>query len=114
MIKLAVAALSNVALIALSVAHASTITNLDDKDHTITVIEAKSTRDQVLRPSATLKGICTKGCVIRLNDGDDSEYELKGSEVVSIEDGYLYYDNPPGEAVPEADDADAPSEPGTR
>lgn len=112
MIKQAVTALANVALIALSVAHASTLTNRDDKDHKVTVIEAKSTKDQQLRPSATLKGICSKGCVIRLDDKDDSEYELNGSEVVSIEDGYLYYDEAPGAQVPAAGDADAPSQPG--
>jgi hypothetical protein len=65
-----------------------------------------------LVPSAALKGICQKGCVIRLNDSDNDEYELKGSDVVSIEDGYLYYDGPPASAVPKADDADQPFEPG--
>lgn len=110
MVKLVVAALANVALIAVSVAHASTLTNRDDKDHKVTVIEAKSTKDEVLRPSATLEGICSQGCIIRLNDDDDNEYELGGSEVVSIEDGFLYYDTPPGGEVPGAG-ADAPSQP---
>lgn len=112
MARLAIAALANVVLVALSVAHASTLTNRDDRDHKVTVIEAKSTNDQVLQPSATLKGICSSGCVIRLNDDDDSEYALNGEEVVSIEDGYLYYDEPPGAQVPGADDADTPSQPG--
>lgn len=110
--KLAVAALTGVALLAISVAHASTLTNRDDKDHKVTIIEATSTKDQVLRPSATLEGICSKGCVIRIDDDDGSEYELNGSEVVSIEDGYLYYDGAPGAPVPEAGSADVPSQPG--
>lgn len=114
MAKLAIAALVNVAFIAGSVAHASTLTNRDDRDHKVTVIEAKSTKDQVLRPSATLKEICSKGCVVRLNDDDDSEYALNGDEVVAIEDGYLYYDEPAGAQVPEAGDAATPSQPGAQ
>ncbi len=67
-----------------------------------------------MKPSAVLEGICAKGCVIRLNDSENDEYELKGSEVVSIEDGYLYYDGPAAEAVPKADDADQPAAPGAK
>ncbi len=92
-------------------AHASSITNHDAKDYKVTVIEGKATKALVLKPSATLEGICPKGCVIRLNDSKNDEYELQGSDVVSIEDGYLYYDGPPASAVPKADDADQPSEP---
>lgn len=72
------------------------ITNRDDKEHKLTVIEddgAKKT-DHVLKASQVLEGICGKGCVIRLNDSEEDEYELEGAEVVSIEEGYLYYDGP--------------------
>lgn len=72
------------------------ITNRDDKEHKLTVIEdegAKKT-DHVLKASQVLEGICAKGCIIRLNDSEEDEYELEGSEVVSIEEGYLYYDGP--------------------
>jgi hypothetical protein len=108
---MAVAASLSVVLLWSPVACASSITNRDDKDYKVTVIEAKATKDHVLRPSAALDGICEKGCVIRLDDKESDEYELKGSEVVSIEDGYLYYDGSPPSAVPKADDADQPSEP---
>jgi hypothetical protein len=50
--------------------------------------------------------------VIRLNDSENDEYELQSSDVVSIEDGYLYYDGPPASAVPKADDAEQPFRPG--
>jgi hypothetical protein len=109
-----VAASLTAVLLWFPVACASSITNRDDKDRKVTVIEAKATKDHVLRPSAALDGICEKGCVIRLNDSESDEYELKGSEVVSIEDGYLYYDGPPASAVPKADDADQPSEPSVK
>ncbi len=92
---------------------ASSITNRGDKDWKVTVIEGKTTKDHVLAPSAALDGICEKGCVVRLNDNEEDEYELRGSETVSIEDGFLYYDGPPASAVPKADDADRPFEPGS-
>ena len=45
-----------------------------------------------LSPPDAVKAL--KGCVIRLSDSENDEYELEGSEIVSIEDGYLYYDGP--------------------
>jgi hypothetical protein len=102
------------ALISVPTAYASSLTNRDDKDHKVTVIEGKAAKTRVLRPSAVLEGICVKGCVIRLNDSESDEYELKGSEVVSIEDGYLYFDGPAANAAPKADDADQPTVPGAR
>ena len=110
---MAVAAAVTAALYWVPSACASSITNRDDKDWKVTVIEGDATKDHVLASSAALDGICLKGCVVRLND-DKDEYELKGSETVSIEDGYLYYDGPPASAVPKVDDADRPSEPGAR
>jgi hypothetical protein len=98
----------SVALVWLPSAFASSITNRDDKAHKVSVIEGNAAAAHILRPSATLEGVCTKGCVIRLNDSERDEYELKGSEVVSIEDGYLYYDGAPASAVPKAGDADRP------
>ena len=104
----------SVALIWSPIAYASSIKNRDDKDYKVSVIEGNATNVHILRPSASLEGVCQKGCVIRLNDSENDEYELKGSEVVSIEDGYLYYDGPPASAVPKAGDADQPSEPSAK
>jgi hypothetical protein len=100
------------ALFWVSGACASSITNRDGRDHKVTIIEGQTTKDHELAPSAALEEICNKGCVIRLNDDEKDQYELKGSETLSIEDGYLYYDGPPASAVPKADDADRPFEPG--
>ncbi len=94
-------------------ARASSISNRDDKDWKVTIIEDSATKDHVLAPSAVLEGVCIEGCVVRLNDNEKDEYELKGSEPVSIEDGFLYYDGPPAKAVPKAEDADRPFEPGS-
>ncbi len=108
------AASLSVALIGFPGAYASSITNRDGTDQKVSVIEGNAAADHILRPSATLEGICSKGCVIRLNDSQKDEYELKGSEVVSIEGGYLYYDGQPASAARKAGDADRPQEPSTK
>jgi hypothetical protein len=83
-----------VALIGPSAAAGVSVTNRDDKDYKLTIIEGEVKTDHVLKPSQVLEGVCEKGCVIRLNDSENDEYELEGSEIVSIEEGYLYYDSP--------------------
>jgi hypothetical protein len=77
---------------------AVTLVNRDDKDHKLTVIEESGakTTEHVLKPSQVLEGICEKGCVIRINDSEEEEYELEAGDKVSIEEGYLYYDEPAG------------------
>jgi hypothetical protein len=87
-------------LIAFEAAAAVSITNRDDKEHKITIIEGDSRKEHSLKPAAVMDGVCDKGCIVRLNDSDNDEYELEGNEVVSIEDGYLYYDGPDTPAAP--------------
>jgi hypothetical protein len=109
-----VAALAIAVFLWSPLAHASSLTNRDHKDYRVTIIEGKATKDQVLKPSAALEGICLKGCVVHLSDTENDDYELQGSDVVSIEDGHLYYDGPPPSAVPKAGEAVQPSKPGTK
>ena len=75
-------------------AHAVSITNRDEQDHKVTIIEGELSAEHMLRPLQALNGICARGCVIRLNDSEDDEYQLAADDVVSIEDGSLYYDGP--------------------
>ena len=89
-----------VLLLGSTAAHAVSITNRDEQDHKVTVIEGDATADHVLKPSQTLNGICAKGCTIRLNDSEDDEYLLEANDVVSIEDGSLYYEGPDTPAQP--------------
>ena len=89
------------ALLWTSCAEAVSVTNRDDRDHKVTVIEGDIKKDHVLKPSAVLEGVCQKGCIIRLNDSDNDEYDLEGAEVVSIEEGYLYYDGPDAPELPQ-------------
>jgi hypothetical protein len=81
-------------LVAATGANAVSVTNRDKSDHKLTIVEGEQKQDHVLKPTGVLDGVCLKGCVIRLNDSVDDEYDLEGPEIVSIEDGYLYYDGP--------------------
>ena len=92
-----------------------TLVNRDEKDHKLTVVEdnGAKTTEHMLKPSQVLEGICEKGCVIRLNDSEEDEYELEPNDKVSIEEGYLYYDEPAtgqggGGAAPPSSPAPAP------
>jgi hypothetical protein len=81
-------------------ASAASLANRDDKDHKITIIEGDAKADQVLKPQQVIEKICLKGCVLRLNESEDDEYQLEAEDMVSIEDGYLYHDAPDTPAAP--------------
>lgn len=50
-------------MVSLSAATAAvTITNRDEQDRTITIIEGETRTVHVLKPSQTLNGVCEKGC----------------------------------------------------
>lgn len=99
------------AVLAADIAAAVSLTNRDARDHKVTIVEGDKQQEHTLKPSAMLDGLCAKGCIIRLNDSENDEYELDGTEVVSIEDGYLYYDGPDAPGEPEAGDAGKPQGP---
>ncbi len=75
-----------------SAVHSASITNRDDVDRKVTVIEGSSQKDHILKPNAVLEGICETGCLIRLGDSQDDPFELESSDVASIEEGQLYDD----------------------
>ena len=81
-------------LLSTTAAHAVSITNRDEREHKVTVIEGEAAAEHVLKPSETVAGICLKGCTIRVNNSEDDEYRLAANDVVSIEDGTVYYDGP--------------------
>lgn len=84
------------------IAAALTVINRDDHDHKVTLVEGTRSTDHVLKPDTQIENVCLKGCIVRLNDSDEEEYELEGNEVVFIEDGNLYYDGP--DAAPSTGD----------
>jgi hypothetical protein len=102
-----------------SAVHSASITNRDDRDHKVTVIEGSSQKDHVLKPNAVLDGICETGCLIRIGDNQDDPFELESSDVTSIEEGQLYDDEAgvPSEFGSGASDPGPgaqPSQPGSR
>ena len=75
-------------------ADAATITNRDEQDQKITIVEGETPTEHTIRPGQVLDNVCMKGCIVRLSESDEDEYEVTGDDVVSIEEGFLYYDEP--------------------
>jgi hypothetical protein len=88
------------ALLMTSAAPAATITNRGDNEVKLKVTEGSSRQDEILPTGKVVDGVCQKGCIIRLNDNANDEYELEGSESVSVEGGFLYYDSPENGVAP--------------
>lgn len=82
-------------------AAAVTLTNNDKKTYKIDVVRKGSPESHELAPGKVIARFCSTGCVIRLNGSANDEYELEGTERVSIEGGLVYYD---GEEITKADD----------
>jgi len=101
-------------LLSTTAAHAVSITNRDERDYSVTVIEGNDKADHVLKPSQTLADICLKGCTIRINNSEDDEYRLAADDVVSIEDGTVYYEGPDASAGPQPPPAPAKKKSGNR
>ena len=77
------------------------------------IIEGDAQNYHVVKPNAVLEGICQKGCLIRLDNSEEDPYELKGSEVTSIEEGQLYDDELEAPDVPDVG-AGPPSQPSSQ
>ncbi len=75
---------------------AASITNNDGKDYKLTIVEGGASSVQPLKSGDVLHGVCLKGCIVRLGDSPNDDYELEGADAVSIEDGLLYSDGADG------------------
>lgn len=80
-------------LLMTSAASAATIANRGDNEVKLTITQGSSHQDAVLPVGKVIGGVCQKSCIVRLNDNVNDEYELDGSESVSVEGGFLYYDS---------------------
>ncbi len=72
-------------------ASAISLTNRDSSDQTLIIIEGDKQSERTIKAGEKLE-LCEKSCVIRLPDGED--YEFDGKEIVSLEEGLLFLDNP--------------------
>lgn len=73
-------------------AGALTLTNREAAEVRVTEIRGAQRQTHQVAPMATLTGICARGCILKLEDG--SEWQLDGSERVSLEGKLVYYDGP--------------------
>jgi hypothetical protein len=80
------------AVLAASPAMALKLTNRDATEHQMTIQENSAARQHTLKPSETIEGICGGGCTIKMQNGE--EYEFDGNEIVSIEEGLIFLDEP--------------------
>jgi len=78
-------------------AHAIELTNYDEDDKTITIIEGGEAAQAVIKAGSTVKDICIAGCVLQLGESDENQFEFKGNEIVSIEGNVVYDDSPESE-----------------
>ena len=88
-----------IALAAAPRADALQVTNRDAADHKLAVTEKSGTQELTVKASQVLDGICKAGCTIKTQDGE--EYEFDGNEVVSIEEGLMFLDEPSDAGAPD-------------
>jgi len=74
-------------------AQALTISNTDADSHTINVTVNGESKKLTIEPQAQVDAPCDKGCTVGLDSGE--QYEMKGDESASIEDGTLFVDSAP-------------------
>lgn len=77
-------------------AEAATITNRDDREHKISILSGAASEARVLKPGDVARDVCPKGCIVRLGDTREGDYEIEGGDVVVIEDGAIYYESAGG------------------
>lgn len=98
------------ALFTVGEASALQLINRDPAAINLVVTEDGASQDMVVKSAEMLDGFCLKGCTIKTPDGE--EYEFDGTEVVSIEEGLMFLDEP-ADLGTDADlpaDADVPVE----
>lgn len=95
-----------------SAAHAASVTNRDDVDRKVTIIESGTQKDHVLKKDEVLEGVCQRGCSIRIDGDDVNPYVLEGTEVTTIEGGDLYAEGQGPLGSPRSGASGQPSKPG--
>ena len=90
-------------------AQALTISNIDPKPHTVTVMAGSDSKQLTIEAAKEVDAPCSDGCKVKLENGD--VYELTGGEMVSIEDGVMYVDHSPNSDVKDIPDVDPDAAP---
>jgi hypothetical protein len=103
------AALGALVLFYAAPAQALTISNVDPKPHTVTVMAGDSSKELTVEPEKQIDAPCSEGCKVKLENSD--VYELKGGETVSIEEGVMFVDHSPDADVKDIPDIDPDAAP---
>lgn len=96
---LLIGAVAASAILAGPAALAASVTNRDTVQQKLTILSGASPDVRTLKPGEAARDICPKGCIVRLGDSREGEYEIEGQDTVSIENGLLYYDGPPDQGA---------------
>ena len=96
-----------------SAAQAASVTNRDDVDRKVTIIESGTQTDHVLKKDEVLEGVCERGCSIRIDGDDVNPYVIEGTEMTTIEGGDLYADGQGPQGSPRSGGSSQPSKPGS-
>lgn len=74
-------------------ATSAVIENKDGSAYKITIEEKGNRSTHQMSAGAKLEGVCLNGCIVILDGISDGAYRLpEGNEIVSIEEGVLFYD----------------------
>lgn len=74
-------------------ASAAEIENKDGSTYTVTIEEKGQRSTHKIAVGARIEGVCLDGCIVILDGVSDGAYRLpEGNEIVSIEEGVLFYD----------------------
>jgi hypothetical protein len=95
-----------------SAAQAASVTNRDETDRKVTIIESGTQKDHVLKKDEVLEGVCNRGCSIQIDGDDVNPYVLEGTEVTTIEGGDLYAEGQGPQGSPRSGASGQPSKPG--
>lgn len=88
----------------LGAANATTIVNNDPSVHNMRIVEGDQERVINAEPSQQLVGMCATSCKLYFDDDPDA-YEIAAGDIVSIDDGQLYFeDASPSRAAPKEQD----------
>lgn len=74
-------------------AHATTIINRDTAAHNLRIVEGGQERVVKAEPSQQFDDLCASSCSLYFND-DPEAYEIAAGDIVSIEDGQLFFEDP--------------------
>jgi len=82
-------------------AYAATISNIDTKPYTLTLIEGDDVQDVELAPDEEIIDVCLEGCIVQLSGNDDDDFEVGPNDALVIEDNALFHADEDDGAAPQ-------------